>query len=342
MSFTINLGHWNSVFAVPSSVVDQHIKLAGSAQLKVLLWVLRHAGEPFQTEDIASALSMHPADVTDAMQYWVETGLILSKEKTLLPGEYTEPSAPPLSIDPKAESFSNGNIAEPPKRLRPLSRSQKPDNTHVAKRIGEEPDLASMVQEAQMILGKTISNGDCATLLMLHDNDGLPVDVILMLLQYAVSIGKPSMKYIEKVGISWAEEEIDSHEKAEQKLRMLSEKQNAWRLVETTIGIDHRSPSSKEAEAADRWVNQWNFSGAMIRLAYERCVDAKGKYIVGYTDSILKRWHQEGVQTIEQAHAEKRTAKQDRPEERYSPSYNIDEYERTSIFDDLPSREKEQ
>ncbi len=51
MSFSINLGNWNSVFAVPSAVVDEHIKLAGSAQLKVLLWVLRHAGEEFSAED---------------------------------------------------------------------------------------------------------------------------------------------------------------------------------------------------------------------------------------------------------------------------------------------------
>lgn len=341
MSFSINLGNWNSVFAVPCSVVDQHIKLAGSAQLKVLLWVLRHAGESFQTEDIAAALSMHPADVHDAMQYWVETGLIITKDTVLLPSNSFEPRTPTTPDTALPPTTPSVPAPTSPSLSRPLSRPQKPDSLHVAKRISEDSDLASMVQEAQMILGKTISNGDCATLLMLHDNDGLPVDVILMLLQYAVSIGKPSMKYIEKVGISWAEEEIDSHEKAEQKLRMLGEKQKAWKLVETTIGIDHRSPSTKEAETADRWVNQWSFSSAMIRLAYERCVDAKGKYIVGYTNSILKRWYQEGIQTVEQANAEKRSPKLSHPEDRYSPSYNIDEYERTSIFDDLPSNEKE-
>lgn len=339
MSLSINLGHWNSVFAVPCSVVDQHIKLAGSAQLKVLLWVLRHAGGDFQTEDIASALSMHPADVHDAMQYWVETGLIVRSDDLLLPGESHEKAAVPAPV--KQEPASDVPTQETPARSRPLSRPQKPDSLFVAKRIGESSDLASMVQEAQMILGKTISNGDCATLLMLHDNDGLPVDVILMLLQYAVSVGKPNMKYIEKVGISWAEEEVDTHEKAEQKLRSLGEMQQAWRLVENTIGIDHRSPSAKEAEAADRWINQWSFSAPMIRLAYERCVDSKGKYIVGYTDSILKRWHQEGILTIEQANAEKRSSKFSRQEERYTPSYDIEEYERTSIFDDLTDSDKE-
>ena len=35
-------GVWSSVFAVPSDVVDKYIKLAGAAQLKVLLWILRN------------------------------------------------------------------------------------------------------------------------------------------------------------------------------------------------------------------------------------------------------------------------------------------------------------
>lgn len=346
MSFSINLGQWNSVFAVPCSLVDHHIKLAGAAQLKVLLWVLRHAGESFQTEDIATALNMHPADIHDSMQYWVETGFIVQSQESLFPGgsERFSSSGKPQSTQSSITvptTASTSPIVPTPMRSRPLSRPQKPDNLFVAKRIQEDSDIASMMQEAQMILGKTISNGDCATLLMLHDNDGLPVDVILMLLQYAVSIGKPSMKYIEKTGIAWAEEEIDTHEKAERRLRLLGDMQKAWRTVESVIGIDHRSPSTKEAEAADRWVNQWSFSSPMIRLAYERCVDAKGKYIVGYMDSILKRWNQEGIQTVEQAQTEKKPNSRIRTEERYSPSYNIEEYERTSIFDDLPLGNKE-
>ena len=44
MKFSINLGAWNSVFAIPTQVVDQHLKLAGGVHLKVLLWLLRHAG----------------------------------------------------------------------------------------------------------------------------------------------------------------------------------------------------------------------------------------------------------------------------------------------------------
>ena len=53
MSYTVNLGCWGSIFAVPSDVVDKYLKIAGSAQLKVLLWILRHSGENFEVDTIA-------------------------------------------------------------------------------------------------------------------------------------------------------------------------------------------------------------------------------------------------------------------------------------------------
>ena len=89
MSITINLGNWNSVFAVPSSLVDKHIKLAGALQLKVLLWVLRHAGEPISCEEISKALGATPADTADALQYWTETGLLTDAGDSLEPVSYT-------------------------------------------------------------------------------------------------------------------------------------------------------------------------------------------------------------------------------------------------------------
>ena len=39
MAYRINLGQWNTIFAVPACVVDSHIKLATEAQLKVLLYL---------------------------------------------------------------------------------------------------------------------------------------------------------------------------------------------------------------------------------------------------------------------------------------------------------------
>ena len=76
MSYTIDLGQWNSIFAVPASVVDNHIKLATEAQLKVLLYILRNSGTELDDDRISSALHIDPAEVKNAVDFWTERGLI--------------------------------------------------------------------------------------------------------------------------------------------------------------------------------------------------------------------------------------------------------------------------
>lgn len=57
--------------------------------------VLRHAGENFCDEDMASALSMSPADARDSMQYWIATGIItIDKESGSIIPSVNETSAP--------------------------------------------------------------------------------------------------------------------------------------------------------------------------------------------------------------------------------------------------------
>lgn len=339
MSFSINLGSWNSVFAVPCSVVDDNLKLAGSVQLKVLLWVLRHAGEPFETEEIADALGIDRADVGDAMLYWQETGLVASDGEVLTPAAEKEEAVPfqPEKQEPTAPG-------EKPKRL--LSRPQKPDSAFVAKRMAESEEIACLMQSAQEILGRLISSGDSATLLMMHDDFGLPSDVIIMLMQYAVSIGKSSMRYIEKIAISWADQDITTHEKAEERLKLLAENQKAWHTVEQAIGLPHRAPSKREETFAPIWVNEWKFSPEMIREAYDRTIDGAGKYQTAYMNSILERWHEAGITTtkeaaddqMERAAARKAgkssgtKAEKDKPKQY---TFDLDEYERTSIYDNM-------
>ena len=58
MEYTLHMGPWSSVFAVPTALVDRYIKLAGKEQLQVLLWMLRHGGEAVQPDLLAQALGM--------------------------------------------------------------------------------------------------------------------------------------------------------------------------------------------------------------------------------------------------------------------------------------------
>ena len=346
MSININLGNWSSVFAVPSVIVDKHIKLAGSAQLKVLLWILRHAGENFSAETISAALNMHPADVNDAMQYWIETGLLAENNDILAPAAKNIDSISASDVSQKApvspitnQTGTYTKKTQKPletKPVRQLSRSQRPDTRFVAQRINSDPEIALLMQEAEVIFGRPISSGDNAVLLMMHDDDGLPTDVILMLLNYAVGQNH-GMRYIEKMAIDWANEGIKSIDAAEEKIRRITENNRAWNIIKDIFGLKTvGSPTKTQIECANRWLNEWHLPTEVIREAYERCLDTKGEYKLSYIDGIIKRWHASGIVTVEQVKRDvKPAAKRNYTEtdDKRSPSYDIKEYENMSIFD---------
>lgn len=334
MSYCVNLGVWGSVFAVPSSVVDKHIKLVGSAQLKVLLWILRNSDKEFSEEDISSSLSIHKEDVKDSINYWMETGILNCKENfsPCTQESLDKPDKKDEKTDKLKDRKTDKSIIDKP---RALSRVLKPDSSYIAERVKGSEEIAYLMQEAQVILGRPISPGDSAVLLMLLDNEGLPIDVILMIIQYAVGIGKGSMRYIEAVGVSWAKEEIDTVEKADKKIQSLSEVMKAWRNFQNIIGVEKRQPSSSEEEAVYRWQRIWNYDTEMLKEAYDICINYNGKYVLKYIDRIITRWHKLGITTIEQVHKDSNSSSKINKAEDEKPSYSISRYESYDILDEI-------
>ena len=93
MDYILHMGAWNSVFAVPTSLVDRYLKLAGKEQLQVLLWMLRHGGEAVAPETLARELGTDVDSVLDALDYWVQEGLLAGSKGELSPA-MQEPSPP--------------------------------------------------------------------------------------------------------------------------------------------------------------------------------------------------------------------------------------------------------
>ena len=347
MEYRFDLGAWNSVFAVPTTVVDKHIKLAGAAQLKVILWMLRHAGENFEIADISKALSMHEADVRDSMQYWVQTGVIAMSEGSIIPAPFEDDTQTEAHrsliqtesiMSPEEIPVDDDSAVTEQKAKRPLSRPEKPDLKYLTDRMNNDPAVACLMQSADEIFGRITSNNDKQTLLLIHEYDGLPVEVILMLLEYAKGIGKTNMRYIEKMALSWVEEEVFTLEAAENKIKRLTSGCTAAKRVQIIIGAEPHSPTENEIMFASKWIDQWHLSDEIIRAAYETCVDAKGKYYSKYTNSILERWYQSGIRDTEQLkkmkQSESSARSKKKAEKGYQPTYDISEYESTSIIDE--------
>lgn len=337
MKYELELGAWNQVFAVPAAVVDRHLKMAGSAQLKVLLWLLRRAGQENDPEAIGAALGLSRADVCDAMQYWIEAGLIRESGGELMPAAPERENAA-VQPDRKTETAPAPAPAKEEKAPRRPVRPRLLDPAEVAARINSDEELRCMMDAVQSIFARPVSTPEMGALLNLHDWDGLPADVIVMLVQYAVSIGKSNMAYIEKMAISWASDGIDTHEKAERKICELDERRKAWSRVSRLFGIEKRPPSAAESEAVSRWINLWQFEDDMIREAYDRCVDSTGKVRFSYINKILERWNAQGVRTPEEAKKEKNEKPSGKPaaaDSKRKTSYDINEFEKMALNGDL-------
>ena len=308
MSIKINLGSWSSVFAVPSKIVDEGLKFSDGVKLKVLLYVLRNSDKELDDADISAGTAVNVTDIPEALDYWVSLG-VLSKAKN----EYTFPESTNknvsdnnsnaeinINLDAHNSEIENNSIVNEEKTEQKqrftVTRPQKPDYVFTSQRLAVDEELALLVNEAQAAFGKTLANSDISTLLMLKDTCGLPLDVILMLIHYCISIGKGNMRTVEKIGIGWADDGIYTVEAAENKIRQIKQTNKNFSIVSTAFGLSNvGSPTKKQLEFGDKWVGEWKFSPEMIREAYERCVDTKGSLNYKYIDGILKRWHANGI-----------------------------------------------
>ncbi|MFQ7106613.1 MAG: hypothetical protein ACLRQ4_15575, partial [Neglectibacter timonensis] len=157
MGYQLNLGDWNAIFAVPSVLVDRHLKLAGKEQLQVILWILRHTGEPFTPETLSSALGISTDSALDALDYWTDCGLLAAIGEQLHPpvsklqeADITKTAAPsvpaaPLKREPAAvepaipENLAKETVKTP--ALQKPKRLVKPDGLYLATRMKESDEI---------------------------------------------------------------------------------------------------------------------------------------------------------------------------------------------------------
>ena len=340
MSIKINLGAWSSVFAVPSKVVDEGLKFSDGVKLKVLLYVLRNADKNLTEKDISNATGVNVTDIPEALDYWIQRGILCKSNGEFIPVQQEE-----------AELVNDNSLKEIKEETKPsveeiakdvgekkqkfvVTKPQKPDYVFTAQRLAVDNELKILVGEAQSALGKVLSNSDIATLLMLKDTCGLPLDVILMLIQYSISIGKANMRSVENIGIKWADDGVLSVEAADAKIRQATLSNQNYGIVKTAFGLNNPgSPTAKQLEFCNRWITEWKFSQEMLREAYERCVDTKGVMRFSYIDGILKRWHNAGVMNLNDLAELDSDKKKKSTTQKRKTSYDIDEIKKIDTLD---------
>ncbi len=294
MAYTIDFGPWGSIFAVPAAVADRHLKFCSEAQLKVLLLALRQGQSPVDTAGIAGRLGLTEAEVNDCLQYWQEAQL------------FTEGSAPqPEKAGPAP--------AEPPKKTVEEGVTTIRSRGHLSPGevnalLREDKRFAGLAAEMEKARGSVLSPSEREILAYLCGSLELTPEYLLVAAAYCRDRGKKKMSYLEKMVAGWLEEGIDTYEKAEVHIRRLTRQEDDEGRIRRLFGLPERALTAREKACINRWCGEYMTPDALIKLAYDRAVEATGKVSFAYIDKVLAAWTAKGITTVEAAEAERTAA----------------------------------
>lgn len=321
--FTIYQDNYADSTMVSNLFIDEYMKDANDAQLKIYLYLLRMMNAHMATSvsDIADKFNHTEKDVMRALKYW-EKNRVLALEyddgKSLTGIRLLDvtprssaaivPLAPVVSLPGKEAAAAKSSPEEIPE-AKPAF--EKPSySLDQLKEFKNNEETAQILFVAEQYLGKTLSSSDIRTILFFSDKLGFSIDLIDYLIQYCVDKGKKDFRYIEKVAIGWAEEGITTPRQAAKSARKYDK--FVYDIMKA-LGKSS-SPTRAEADFAIKWIKEYGFTQDIVLEACERTVLATDKHRFEYADSILTSWkkgnvhHLADIKTLDEAFNSKRPA----------------------------------
>jgi len=254
--------------------IDKYMPEANGEYVKVYLLLLRYMNDPtteLSVSKIADILDHTEKDVLRALNYWKKQGLIdfetkHSEKKPVLPAVVEA-------------------VTEEKKVIR--KKESNPRN---------RKELKELLFVAEQYLGKTLTKTDIDTIIYFYDELGMSADLIEYLIEYCVENGHKSIHYIQKVALSWSEQKITTVEAAKSSTVMYNK--NCYSIL-NAYGIKGRAPATTEITYIRRWNEEYAFSLDLILEACNRTMNAIHQPSFEYTDTILKKWLEKGVRTLQ-------------------------------------------
>lgn len=265
----------------------------------------------YSTAKAAESLRLLESDVMKALSYWDQKGaLSLHQTKDQLwvtfPGDIHKSPIKADFSSGKGQAEGRSACADPssPEKdsagKEPMAKvikvekapSYSPEELEVYRR---NPLIKDLFSYAQSLLGEPLSSANLSILFSFYDVYRLEIPVIKYLMEYCISNGNRSFRYMEKVAQDWASHQIDSLETA----RLYTQRFDIYRPLYKALGTSFHAPSEKESECVERWLYQYELPMELILEAARRTFAQIGKPNFNYMEGILKPWYQQGVKTLE-------------------------------------------
>ena len=249
--------------------IDNYMAKANGEYVKVYLLLLRHLTEPSGTltvSRIADLLEITEKDVVRALNYWKKQGLL----------EYeSAPESGPAS-------------------------SSLPSDVPDIRQYRSRKEFKELLFVAEQYLGKTLSATDIEAITYFYETLHMSADLIEYLIEYCVENGHKSIHYIQKVALSWHEQEFHTVEAAKAGTQAYN---RTCYSVLNAYGIKGRSPAASEIAYIRKWNEEYGFALEIILEACARTMNKIHQPSFEYTDSILKSWLAQNVRSLKDVEA---------------------------------------
>ena len=200
---------------------------------------------------------------------------------------------------PKNVSLSSSNSAVSGGTSSELStsadyiRSLTPD--HISE-LKQNEEVSQLLYIAEQYLAKTLTPTEMQKIFFFYDELHMSADLIEYLVEYCVSRGRKSMRYIETVALAWTRDGVTTVEMARDASSRFSKD---YYTILKAMGISGRNPVENEISYIDTWRKTYGFALELIQEACSRTVLSTGQPSFQYADKILSGWKKKNVHTLE-------------------------------------------
>ena len=279
--------------------IDHYMVRANGEYVKVYLLLLRHMNQSsgcLSVSELADLLECTEKDVLRALRYWKSEGLLDYLDDTP-----DDPSPKSTASSPAASSglhdVQSGYMTSsiPADSVSDSAALASTTNIQQYRSRKERAEFKELLFVAEQYLGKTLSATDIDQITYFYDTLNMSAELIEYLIEYCVENGHKSMHYINKVALSWHEENITTVNLA--KTSSFLYNKNCY-CVLNAYGIKGRGPAASEIAYIRKWSEEYGFALEVILEACDRTMNSIHQPSFDYTDSILKRWKDKNVRQL--------------------------------------------
>lgn len=192
----------------------------------------------------------------------------------------------------KVSEATEGSLITPPASLIPEKQEYTLDEI---KEFQKNDSVSELLFIIETYMRHPLSSGDTNSILFWYDKLGFNTELIIYLVEYCITKGHSSIRYMEKVAIAWKEQNITSVAEAKGNAEAHSK---AYYAVMKAFGINGRNLVESEMNYIKKWTKEYSFDLDIIQEACKRTITNTHQPSFEYADKILNDWFTKKVHTL--------------------------------------------